>query len=152
MKRFHFNLRPVVTLRSHRKLQAREAFAASIQGFIQAEEALALMRSRVAMFETAVRAGRRDRFSGTGESEVLAAYRHECAAEAAAEREVAAARETMQRRRGEYLEAHRQVEVLQRLEDKARVAHRQEVNREEQAAFDEFAGHRHARLRPALSS
>jgi flagellar FliJ protein len=152
MKRFHFNLRPVATLRSHRKLQAREAFATSIQMFIQAEEALALMRSRVAMFETAIHAGRRDRFSGTGEAVVLAAYRHECAAEAAAERDVAAAREAMQRRRAEYLDAHRQVEVLQRLEDRARAAHRQEVNREEQAAFDEFAGHRRARSQPAFSS
>jgi len=152
MKRFHFSLRPVATLRSHRKAQAREAFAASIQVFIHAEESLALMRSRVAMFETAIHAGRRDRFSGAGEAEALAAYRHECAAEAAAERELAAAREAMERRRAEYLEAHRQVEVLQRLEDKARAAHRQEVSREEQAAFDEFAGQRRARSQPALSS
>ncbi|MBL9210953.1 MAG: flagellar FliJ family protein [Opitutaceae bacterium] len=152
MKRFHFSLRPVGVLRNHRKLQARDAFAASIQVFIQAEEALAQMRSRVLMFETALQTGRRGSFSAANEAEALAAYRHECAAEAAAEKELSAARELMQRRRAEYLDAHRQVEVLQRLEDKARAVHRLEINREEQAGFDEFAGRRRLKPHPIVSS
>lgn len=152
MKRFHFSLRPVGVLRNHRKMQAREAFAASIQAFIRAEESLALMRSRVSMFETALQTGRRVSFSAANEAESLAAYRQECVAEAAAEKELSAARDLMQRRRAEYLDVHRQVEVLQRIEDKARAAHRQAINREEQAAFDEFAGRRRPNPHPTFSS
>jgi len=152
MKRFHFSLRPVGVLRNHRKMQAREAFAASIQAFIHAEESLAQMRSRVLMFETALQTGRRGSFSAAHEAEALAAYRQECAAEAAAEKELSAARELMQRRRAEYLDAHRQVEVLLRLENKARAAHRQEINREEQAGFDEFAGRRRLNPHPTVST
>ncbi len=143
MKRFHFSLRPVSVLRAHRQALAREAFAASIQAFSKAEEALELQRSRVALFESALQAGRRERFSPGREAEALAAYRQERAAETAAERELAGARTRMERRRAEYLEAHRQLDVLHRLEDKARTAHRHEVAREEQAAFDEFAGRQH---------
>lgn len=150
MKRFHFTLRPVAVLRNHREMLAREAFAASIQAFIQAEEALTLMHSRVALFETALQTGRRVRFSAAGEAESLAAYRQECADEAAKEVELAKAREAMERHRNEYLDAHRQVEILQRLEDKARVAHRQEVGRDEQVAFDEFAGRRRRHPHPAF--
>lgn len=152
MKRFHFSLRPVAVLRSHRKTLAREAFAASIHAFGKAEEALSLQRNRVALFEAALEAGRRGRFSPATEAEALAAYRQERAAEAAAEREVAIARERMQRKRAEYLEAHRHLEVLHRLEQKARTLHRQEINREEQAAFDEFAGRGHPARTSRFSS
>lgn len=152
MKRFHFSLRPVAVLRSHRKALAREAFAASIHAFGRAEETLNVQRHRVALFESTLEAGRRGLFSPATEAEALAAYRQERAAETAAEREVAAARERMQRKRAEYLESHRQLEVLHRLEQKARTLHRQEIGREEQAAFDEFAGRRHLTRTPNFSS
>jgi len=45
----------------------------------------------------------------------------------------------MQQRRAEYLDAHRRLKVVQRLEEKARAAHRLETAREEQAEFDDFA-------------
>jgi flagellar FliJ protein len=55
------------------------------------------------------------------------------------------ARDVMHRRRNEYLEAHRQLEVVKRLEQKARGLHRAATNREEQAEYDEFSTRQAAR-------
>ena len=60
------------------------------------------------------------------------------------------ARDAAQKARLEYLEAHRQLEVVNRLEEKAKTAHRLENNKAEQSELDELAGQR--RLQPfALS-
>ena len=145
MKRFHFTLRPVAVLRAHQELRAQEAFAASVHAYVRAEEEHDALRRRVAEFEAALFSGRRERFSAAEEARALAAYRHECEAEAASERALIAARAEMTRCRTEYLEAHRKLEVIERLETKARGQHRYETAREEQAAFDDFAGRRSGR-------
>ena len=150
MKRFRFPLRPVAVLRAHQELRAREAFAASVHAYVKAEENLAGVRARVAQFEQALFAGRRERFSAAAEAEMLAGYRRECTAEQEAERDTIEAKATMQQRRADYLDAHRRLEVVKRLEDKARLEHRQEANREEQAEFDDYAG-RFAAARRKLS-
>lgn len=145
MKRFRFALRPVAILRAHHEARAREAFGAAVHAFVQTEEALAATRAGVAQFEAALAAGRRDRFSAAGEARALAAYRRECLAETEAEKKVNESRVAMQLRRADYLEAHRRVEVVKRLEEKARAGHRDECNREEQAGYDDFAGRQAAR-------
>ena len=151
MKRFRFPLRPVAVVRAHRESRAREAFATAVHAYVQSEKDLALTRARVARFEAALFAGRSGRFSAAAETHSLAAYRRECVAEAAAERATFAARAAMDQRRAEYLEAHRKLEVVRHLEDKARAAHRVAANREEQAEFDDFAGRRAARKEPLFS-
>lgn len=148
MKRFRFSLRPVAVLRAHRELRAREAFGAAVHAFVKAEEDLATTRARVARFEAELAAGRSGRFSAADEARALAVYRQECAAEAAAERAMIAARDAMNQRRAEYIDAHRKVEVVKRLEEKARNAHRLETAREEQAEFDDFASRRALRRSP----
>lgn len=145
MKRFRFYLQPVAVLRAHREVRAREAFAASVHAFVKSEEELARIRERVAGVEAGLSAGRRGSFSAADEAYAIAAYRRECAAEADSERAMNAARAVMAQRRAEYLDAHRKLEVVKRLEEKARRAHRQEAGREEQAEFDDFAGRRVAR-------
>ena len=142
MKRFRFSLRPVAVLRAHQELRAREAFAAAVHAYVRAEKELTETRARVARFERELFAGRTERFSAAEEAHLLSAYRNECAAEAEAERATSAARAGMEERRKDYLDAHRKLEVVRRLEQKARTAHQQEVNREEQNEFDEFAGRR----------
>lgn len=151
MKRFRFSLRPVAVLRAHRESRAKEIFAAAVRALTKTEEELAATRQRIAQFEAALFAGRRECFSAAQEANTLTAYRRERVVETQAERAVAAARAAMQQRRVEYLEDHRKLEVVHRLEAKARAAHQLAVNREEQAAFDEFAG-RQASRRSALSS
>jgi flagellar FliJ protein len=152
MKRFYFSLRPLAVVRAHQEQRAREAFAAAVHGFVQAEETLARTRVRVADFERAVNASRRGSFNPAIEAENLMAYRRECAAESDAERRMLAAREAMERSRAAYIEAHRKLDVVQRLEEKARLGHRLAVAREEQAEFDDFAGRRHFTQRTPLRS
>jgi flagellar FliJ protein len=142
MKRFIFNLRPLSLLRAHRESRARDLFAAAVRARVKSEEELARTRARVAEFEAALFAGRRERFAAAAEALSLAAYRRESALEVTAERAVLAARAEMGRCRADYLEAHRKLEVVQRLEEKARAAHRLAASRAEQAEFDDFAGRR----------
>lgn len=152
MKRFRFPLRPVAVLRAHHEIRAREAFAASVHAYVQSEEFLAATRARIAQFEAALFAGRRTTFNPLDEAHQLTAYRRERLAEGEAERKMYAARAEMDRCRGEYLEAHRKLEVVKRLEVKARTEHRLEAGREEQAEFDDFATRRAMRRSPLFSS
>jgi flagellar protein FliJ len=145
MKRFRFPLRPVAILRAHQEMRAREAFAAAVQAFVRAEQDLAATRLRVRELEGELTASRTGRFSGPDAARALMAYRRECTAEAEAEQGVTAAQHAMQERRIEYVDAHRRLEVVNRLEEKARAMHRYETGREEQAEFDDFATRRFAR-------
>ena len=142
MKRFRFPLRPVAVLRAHRELRARESFAAAVHVYVASEAELASVRQRVARFEAALFAGRGTSFNAADEAQSLSAYRRECEAEATAERAMIAARAEMNQRRAAYIEAHRQLEVVKRLEERARTAHRLAGAREEQAEFDDFASQR----------
>lgn len=140
MKRFHFNLRPVAVIRAHHELRARDALAAAARQLQEVSEKLARVRARKAEFETALLASRRERFDAAGEAPVLLAYRGVCAEEAEADKVVVAARQLMAERRTAYINAHRRMEIVRRLETKARAAHRVAVLHAEQVEFDEFAG------------
>ena len=140
MKRFRFSLRPVHVIRAQRELQAREALAAAVQVLVQAEEKLTRIRDRKTEFETALLSGRRDRFNAANAAQALVAYRQECLAEAEADRATAVARTGVAERRTAYFEAHSRLEVVKRLEVKARGAHRLAALRSEQIELDEFAG------------
>lgn len=144
MKRFRFSLRPVAVLRAHRDTRAREAFATAVHLFVQAEEELSRTRVRMRALEGALFSGRQQTFRASEAALLLADYRRECASEVETEGRVTTARDEMHRRRDDYLEAHRELEVVQRLEEKARLNHRHEVDHEEQAEADDFANHRHA--------
>ncbi len=144
MKRFRFSLRPVAILRAHQEMHAREAFAASVQAYVKTEQELAATRARVRQLEADLTAGRNDVFSADYAARALAAYRRECTAESEAEQALASAQHAMHARRVEYVDAHRRLEVVRRLEQKARAAHQYEAGREEQAEFDDLAARRFA--------
>lgn len=146
MKRFRFPLRPVAVLRAHREIRAREAFAAAVHHYVQAEESLARARVRMNALEAALFSGRSTTFRAAEAALLLADYRRESTGEVEAERAVIAAREEMQKRRAEYLDAHRKLEVVKRLEAKARLEYRRECDREENALMDDLASQR--RLKP----
>ena len=145
MKRFRFPLRPVAILRAHRETRAREAFGVAVHGYVTAEEDLSRTRVRMRALEAALFEGRQERYVAAEAALLLSDYRRECAAEGDAERRVVVAREEMQRRRDEYLEAHRQLEVVNRLEQKARVTYRRDNDKADQAEMDDLAGHRHSK-------
>lgn len=145
MKRFRFPLRPVAVIRAHKELRAREAFAASVHAYVQAEELLAATRARVAELAQVLFEGRGGTFLAAEAASLFRSYRAECEEEVQVERRVIEARELMQKRRSEYLEASRQLKVVNKLEEKARAAHHAVALREDQAAMDEFAGYRASR-------
>lgn len=150
MKRFHFPLRPVAVLRAHKELRAREAFAASVHAYVETEERLATTRARVSDLEGLLFAGRSGQFAAAEAAALFRVYRTECHAEVETEREVFAAKDLMNQRRSEYIEANRQLKIIHRLEEKARTKNRVENARIEQNELDEFAGYRASR-RPALT-
>lgn len=139
MKRYCFPLQPLVVLRSHEERRASDAFAASLQAHAEAERALAAARARVAALSLSLTADRETPFSAHSAAAAMAEYRLECAKEAEAAAAVAQAAQQLLRRRGEYLTAHRNIEVLARLEREARRQHAAALAREEQAGYDERA-------------
>lgn len=148
MKRFRFPLKPVAVLRAHRETLAREAFGAAVTAFVRAEAELATIRGRIAQFEAALEGVRQAAFSALEQAQLLDGYRRERAIEAKAERSLSEARQHMDKKRAEYLEAHRQVEIVKRLEQRARSAHARELLREEQAELDDFASRRASADKP----
>ena len=151
MKRFRFSLRPVAVLRAHRQARAREAFAKAVHVYVEAEEKHAAVRARREELETVMHDGRRATFHPADEIAFWGAYRHVCEEEIADERAVIETRAAMETRREEYLEAHRAVKVVEKLEEKARAIYRRLTGRAELAELDELAGFRAAR-RPATAN
>ncbi len=150
MKKFRFPLRPVAVVRAHVELRAREILAAAIHTYAEAEERLASTRMRIARLEDGLFSNRGHLFRATEAAELYRIYRSERQAEIGVERGVIEARDVMEKRRGEYIEAHRQLDVINRLEEGARGRHRAEALRMEQAQIDETAGYAMSR-RSALS-
>lgn len=142
MKRFRFPLRPLAVLRAHKEMRAREAFAASVHAYVQAEERLAATRARVAALAQTLFDGRGGTYLAAEAASLFRTYRAECEEELQVERQVIEARDFMQKCRADYLEANRQLKIVSKLEDKARARHRAEAVVEEQNALDDFAGFR----------
>jgi flagellar FliJ protein len=140
MKRFFFPLRSVAVLRAHRQARAQEIFAAAVHAYVQAEEAQSRVVAQQRTLAEIIATGRRATFSAADEISFWGAYRSACAEQVIAEHAVIAARVTMEKRRAEYLEAHRAVKVIEQLEHKARVDYRRASERTAQNELDELAG------------
>lgn len=145
MKKFRFPLRPVAILREHRQARAREAFAARVQLLAAAEDALSARRAERGRMEILVNDGRRATFRPAEEVRLWEAYRRVCDEVVKAVGAVDEARSAMEASRKDYLEAHRAVKVIGKIELKARTEHRLGVEREAQLESDELAGMRVAR-------
>ncbi len=150
MKKFRFTLQPVGLLRSHQEQRAREVFAAAVHRYVQGEEKLAALRKRAAELADVLFHGRAGQFLAAEAAALLRVYRGECQAVMDAEREVIEAREAMNQRRTEYIEANRRLKIVTKLEEKAREKHRLATLRAGQEELDELAGFRAFR-QPALS-
>jgi hypothetical protein len=142
MKRFHFPLRAVTVMRTHREVRAKLALADALQALEHAEAALAAAHARAAQTAAAIGAGRLGRFRAADETQFLALHRRECAAAADAEKHAAAARAETARRREECVEASRQLKVVTRLEENARSAHRLAWLAAEQQQMEELSRYR----------
>jgi len=145
MKKFRFPLRPVAVLRAHRQARAREVFAAAVHSYVKSEAQLAEGQAQRSALERMMHDGRRASFRAADEASFWDAYRKVCEEELQLERLMIEARAKMEKCREEYLEAHRAVKVIEKLELKARTSYRQESDREAQNELDELAGLRIAR-------
>jgi flagellar FliJ protein len=150
MKKFRFPLQPVGVLRTHQELRAREVFAAAVHTYVQAEEKLAALRKRAADLAEVLFHGRSGQFLAADAAAHLRVYRSECEAVIEVEVEVIKARDAMEARRQDYIEANRRLKIVQRLEEKARTKHNVAVLRAGQEELDELAGFRAFR-QPVLS-
>jgi flagellar export protein FliJ len=138
MKKFRFPLRTVATVRSLTELRARERFSSAVQAFVEAEERLLDVRNRLKEYEDVLKSGREKRaFRAADEASFLAAFKQETVRATKLEAEAATARATMESARQAWLEARRDVRVIENLETKARRAHQLETDREVQAALDD---------------
>lgn len=140
MKRFRFPLKPVAVLRSHREVRAREAYGAAVQQHAIVQEEVRRIGVRMRALEAALSNGRTTSFRAAEAALLLSDYRRERDAEAAADQRLIVAAEAMNKARLAYLEAHRELEIINRLEVKARDVYRLETNRAEQVEMDELAG------------
>jgi hypothetical protein len=138
MKRFHFPLRAVAVVRRHRELVARLALAGANQASAQAEARRVQALARAGETAGAIASARTGNFRAGDQAVFVAAHRRECAAAAEAEAAAAAARAEVARRREECIEAGRSLQVITRLEEKARAAHRAAALAGEQQQLDEI--------------
>jgi flagellar FliJ protein len=145
MKKFRFPLRPVAVLRSHAEQKAREIFAGSVRAYVAAEEKCVAATRRVAEVGAELSVARAGTYTAEEAAMLFRAYRNECDEEMRQQRLLIEARDLMNRRRSEYLDANRRLRVVQRLEEHARARHRVEFLAAEQAESDELAAGRAGR-------
>lgn len=139
MKKFRFPLRSVATVRSIAELRARENFSSAVQIYLTAENELQALRTRLGEFEQLLRSGRGQAFRAADQVSFLAAFREDTIRATKMEVEVAKARQELETARQAWLESRRDVRVIEKLESKARLSHRQQSEREDQLAMDDRA-------------
>ena len=140
MKRFHFTLNTVKVVRAHAELRARENLAEAVKACADAQAVLAERQQRLAQVETRLAEHRVGRFNGPDVASQLLAYRRDCISRDEAITGVRDARAMLVVRRDEYVKANRALEIIEKLEERARLTHARETARAEQAELDEIAG------------
>jgi flagellar FliJ protein len=140
MKRFRFSLHTVKAIRAHGEVHAREKLAEAVKVAADAQAELANWQQRLAQVESRLSDHRIGRFNGSDVASQLVAYRNDCASRDEAIAALRAARAALTASRDSYVKAKRELEVMEKLETRARAAHALETARAEQAELDEFAG------------
>lgn len=137
MKKFRFPLRSVETVRSLHELRAREAFSIAVRAYMEAETHLLRVREQRRELAEILVAERRATLRPADQVAFLHAYQVEVEREALATKTTAEAKAAMDARRERWIEARRDLRVIENLEEKARHAHQREVEHEEQKVQDD---------------
>jgi flagellar FliJ protein len=137
MKKFIFPLRSVATLRKLRETERRELFATAVHAYVQAEEALSVVNARIAELQEIIAGERVVRFRASAQVAFMHALHDEQVLKNEAVALVGKTRLEMEKERQLWMEARRDVRLVEVLEAKARGAHRREYEREEQALLDD---------------
>jgi len=148
MKRFRFRLESIRALRDVAERKAREGFGLAQQQVALAQQAVVDAELRRNTLNASITGARAGTFRPSEQVSSLAALGQ-------ADREVAEAG----RKRGEaekardlaregWLNARRALQVMQKLEERARLAHREASDKAEQTLLDEIASMTLARIGP----
>ncbi len=137
MKKFRFPLRTVAMVRNVAELRAREQFSKAFQTYAEVESRLQEARARLKDLEESLRSGRTATFRASDQVNFLHAVRDETVKATKIEAELASARQALEASRQAWLGTRRDVRIIEKLEDKARLEHRHELEREIQAELDD---------------
>ena len=137
MKKFIFPLRSVGTVRAMREMRAREAFTEALHAYLAAEERLQLAREQRRKLEDILVNSRGATLRPPDQVTYINAYQDELAHERQAAQESAAAKAELDQRRELWVNARRDLRVIENLEVKARQVYRHELEYEEQKLLDD---------------
>lgn len=148
MKRFRFRLEAVLSIRDLAERRARERFGLSQQKVTDAAQALLLARHRRAELGESLANARTGCFRAADQAGGMAALRAAERGEIDATRLLVEAEIARDRVREEWLFARRRLQVIERLEERARQAHREAADKAEQNLLDELGSMAAARVAP----
>jgi flagellar export protein FliJ len=137
MKKFRFNLEPVGTLRNLQEMRASEVFSQANRERAARDTALKNQQLRVAQFVESLIVLRATGLPGSMQASFMSAYRSELADEKTASEALAKASREQEAARLRWVDAHRQVKLIQKLRGRARERFQTEVIRSEQSQLDD---------------
>jgi flagellar FliJ protein len=139
MKRFRFRLASVRSLRELAEGRARENFGRAQKTVADATDHLRAAEQTRIQLTASLSGARATVFRPVEQIAGFGALRQAGQAEAEAARRLAAAQQSLAQARELWLASRRDLQVMQRLEERARLAHRTEADRAEQSLLDELA-------------
>jgi flagellar export protein FliJ len=148
MKRFRFRLEAVRAIRDLAERAARERFGVAQQKVAAAADALRATELRRAELTEALAGTRAGSFRPGEQIGGMAALRTLERAEVEARRVLAETQAACERVREQWLEARRGLKVIEKLEARARLSHRDAAEKAEQALLDELASLATTRVAP----
>ena len=149
MKRFRFRLSSVLSLRDLAERRARENFGRAQQVVAEATTHLRTAEQARLQLTESLSGARAAVFRPIEQIAGFGALRQAERAEAECANRLTAARQSLAQARERWLASRRDLQVIQRLEERARLAHRTEADKAEQSLLDELAAL--ASARPSFS-
>jgi flagellar export protein FliJ len=137
MKKFRFSLHSVQTLRSIREMRAREVFAEALNLQVEAGSRLEAVRSWIRMLEAELVAERGALLRPADQASHLKDYETGLRLERDRMKDLDQARTRTEQAREAWVGSRRDVQVIEKLETKARHEHRLAFDREEQSLLDD---------------
>ncbi len=137
MKKFRFTLKSVQTVRHIRELRAREVFGEAVRAEAAAQAALTAARDELAELERVVAAKRSGTFLPAEQISFLYEFQVQRERVKRATEGLTLAQRTLAKAREGWIAARKDVRMIDNLESKARMEHRLESDREEQALLDD---------------
>jgi flagellar protein FliJ len=150
MKRFRFRLEAVLGIRDLAERRARERFGFAQKKVADATEAVVLAKHRRAEIGAALAAALTGSFRAVDRVGGMAALRVAERGELEAVRLLVEAETARDRVREEWLFARRRLQVIEKLEERARQAHRDAADKAEQNLLDELGSMAAARVAPLV--